>query len=217
MAQGVLPVQDPTHQGHSRHERSRILDQAIRARGHHHRLQTFPATVCRFNHPSRNSQLTISPTQTKLPTPGLQPGTGPSNTNSQIHTVTMKARPTVERPYQRDPSVRIWMEKPVPARSRRPRDAVPRHQPPFSPHLPSPVNMHDPREVETQLLPNELRRSPSRSLQYPLTTSRFMKAMTKTRRVSRATVTVMKSVSAKWWLAIMTPVRVNGSICRVWA
>lgn len=219
MAHGLPLVQDPTQQGHSLHE-PRILDQAIRVRGHRHRLQTFLTTVCRFNHFPRNYQLTMSSTQTKLPIPDLHPGTDPlkMNLSTQTHTVTTTVMPTVEHPFQQEPSAMIWMENPVLPRSRRPRDAIPRHQRLSSPHLQSPANnTHDPREVETQRLPNEPRKSPSHSLQYPPTTSRSTRATMKTKRASRATVTVTKSVSARWLLATMTRVRVNGSICRVWA
>lgn len=164
----MRPVQDPTQQDHNLHEPNRILDlQEIRAHGHHHRLRTSPTTVCHFNHSSRNYQLTISPTQTKLPIPGLHPGTDPSKTNlsTQKHTVTMKAMSTVEHPFQRDPSARIWIEKPVLSRSKRPRDVIPRHRLLFFPHSQSPANnTHDPREVEIRPLPNELRRSLSHSL-----------------------------------------------------
>jgi hypothetical protein len=219
MPHGVPPVQDPAQQGHNLHELSRTPErQATRAHGRRHRLPIAPTTVCRFKHLPWIHPLTTLPPQTKPPIPDPYPEMDPSRTNfTGTSTVTMKSMATSEHPLQQAPSAMTWKRNPGLPRPRRPRDAIPRHRPPCSLHSQNPVHAHGPREVKTRRLASARRRNPSHSLQYPPTTSRSMKATMKTRRASRGTATVMKSVSVRWLRAIMMLVRVNGSTCRVWA
>lgn len=192
--------------------------QATRAHGRHPRLQTALTAVCHFNYPHPSYSLTIFSTQTKSPTPDLHPGMDPLRANlaTQIRTAGNMKTHIPEHPFQWVPSARIWIEKPVPPTPRHPRDAIRRRLPPFSRHSQSPVNARALHEARIPRLPNALRRNLSRNLLYLLTTSRSTRVTMKTRRVSRGTATVMRSVSARWLLVIMMPVRANGSICRVW-
>lgn len=219
MPRGVPPAQDPMHQGHNLHELSSILEsQAMRARDRHRRLLTAPTTVCRFNHLSRTYSLTICPTQIKLPIPDLFPEMDPPKMTwpMETHIGTMKAT-TSEHPLRLVPSAKIWKASQDLSRRRPPRDVIPRRQHLYSLHMRNLINVHAPREAKTRPLQNEPRRNPSHSLQYPLTMSRSMRAMTKMRRVSLGTATAMKSVSGRWLLAITMPVRASGSIYHVWA
>jgi hypothetical protein len=219
MPRAVPPAQDQTLQGRNLHAPSKMREQqATHAHGHRLRLQTDPTAVCHFNYLRRIYSLTTFPTQTKSPIPDLQSGTDLSKVNlaTQTHIAASMKTLIPEHPFQWVPSVRIRTERLVLPRPTRLRDAIPRPLPPFFQDLQSPVNAHGLHEARTLHLPNALRKNLSRSLLYPLMTSRSMRVTMKMKKASLGTATVMRSVSVRWLLAIMMPVRVNGSTCRVW-
>jgi hypothetical protein len=221
MPRGWQPAQVP-RRGHNLHGLSKMPDQqATHDNGRHPRPQTALASQTTVRHhifPPTSSLPTNSiPPQTKPSIQDRYPATAQSRTNSsQTSTATTKT-PAHEHRYQPDPNAKTWTAKPTRVKTKQAKDAhlKPQHQ--SSRHMNQPSNAHDLHEAKTLPRQSAHRRNLSHHPPYPPTTSPSMKATTKTKRASRGTVTVTRSVSVRWSLVITTPARANGSICLVWA